>query len=107
MNREELEARAKELDIGFNARTADDVLAERIEDREAKAKAAAEAAEAAAGVEPVVQVAEPAPTGPDEMVRVLVPNLWTSQGKYFAGDDIALPASEAKALEDADKVVIK
>lgn len=93
MTREELEAQAKALDVSFNSRTKDETLQERI------------AAAQGEAVEPVEggMTSNDAPA----MVRVLCKNLWTSQGKYFAGDDVALPREEAERLEAEDKVVIK
>ena len=36
--------------------------------------------------------------------RVLIPNLWTSKGKFLKGEEVSLPASEAVEMDAADKV---
>ena len=96
MEREEMEAKAKALGVSFNSRTSDQVLAARLDvaDGELEAVSFNPAGDNSADDSPVI-------------CRVLMRNLWTSAGKYFAGDDVALPRDEADALEKADKVVIK
>lgn len=96
MDREELETRAKALMIGFNSRTSDEVLAERIEEAEGRI--------GAVEGEPEAEGVTTSASGP-VMCRVLLPNLWTSAGKYLAGDDVALPRDEADTLDRDGKVV--
>lgn len=89
MERDEMEALAKANDVPFNARTSDEVLARRLQEKS-------------------LGTSEPASVQSSAVeVKVLVGNLWTSAGKFFAKDVVTLPADEAKALEDDDKVVIK
>lgn len=40
-------------------------------------------------------------SAPDALVKCLVNNIWTSQGKLKFGDEATLPADEAKAVNDA------
>lgn len=92
MDREELETRAKALGVGFNSRTSDEVLAERVATAEGES-------------EPEAEGVTTSRTGP-VMCRVLLPNLWTSVGKYLAGEDVALPRAEAETLDRDGKVVM-
>ena len=95
MTREELETQAKALGVPFNSRTSDAKLVERVNIALGEAEAPEAPDEPAEAPESAV------------MVRVLMRNLWTTQGKYFAGDDVALPRDEAERLQAEDKVVIK
>lgn len=90
-----MEAEARRLGVPFNSRTRDEVLADRL------AKVANMAGE--------VSTPPPAPVAPagTAVVRILLPNLWTSLGKHFAGDEVELSREEAEWLAGLGKVVIK
>lgn len=85
MTRDEMEAKARELGIGFNSRTSDEVLRQRIDTA-------------------ILSAADPEDTAE---VKVIVPNLWTSKGKFFKLDSVELPRAEAEWLQGRDQVVIK
>jgi hypothetical protein len=40
------------------------------------------------------------------LCRVLIPNLWTTEGKAYQGDEISIPEDEAKWLDGLDKIKI-
>lgn len=81
MTREELELEGRRYGVPFNSRTKDETIVERI--------AVAKASESL-----------------DARCEVLWANLWTTKGKFFAGDEVTLPMEEAEDHQADGKVLI-